>query len=67
MRTEAKIFLSGIVFIPLGIVYGFLTEWTEWVGFLAIPLVGIMAHLHRRVPVQALQGHRAAPRGPGER
>jgi hypothetical protein len=43
MRLESKIFLSGIVFIPVGIIYGFMTEWTEWVGFLAIPLVGVMA------------------------
>ncbi|MDR2255804.1 MAG: cytochrome c oxidase subunit 4 [Arthrobacter sp.] len=42
MRTESKIFLAGIIFIPVGIVYGFMTKWTEWVGFLAIPLVGVM-------------------------
>jgi len=43
MRTESFIFLGGIVFLPIGVIYGIMTDWTEWVGFLAIPLLGIMS------------------------
>lgn len=42
MRKEAILFLWGLIFIPLGAVYGFLTGFHELVGFLAIMLVGCM-------------------------
>ncbi|WP_394162755.1 cytochrome c oxidase subunit 4 [Galactobacter valiniphilus] len=43
MRPEANIFLGGIIFIPLGITYGFLTQFKEWVGFPAFLLLGAMS------------------------
>lgn len=43
MRPEANIFLGGIIFIPIGIVYGFLTQFKEWVGFPALLLLGAMS------------------------
>lgn len=42
MRKEAMLFLGGLVFIPLAVVYGFMTHFTEWVGFPAILLMGVM-------------------------
>ncbi|WP_062079290.1 cytochrome c oxidase subunit 4 [Demequina globuliformis] len=39
MRLEANIFaLPSIFFLGAALVYGFLTEWTEWVGFTGILL-----------------------------
>lgn len=44
MRTEKNLFLIGMpIFVSISLVYGFLTEWSEWVGFLGILLVGGLA------------------------
>ncbi len=44
MKTEKNLFLIGVpIFVPISLVYGFLTEWSEWVGFLGILLVGGLA------------------------
>lgn len=46
MKIETMIFaIVGLFFLPVSIVYGFLTHWTEWVGVLALLLcfgLGIM-------------------------
>ncbi|WP_029088547.1 cytochrome c oxidase subunit 4 [Brevibacterium album] len=43
MKTSAWLFGLGIFFFaPVAIVYGFLTEWQEWVGLPGILLVGGM-------------------------
>ncbi|MFC8304792.1 cytochrome c oxidase subunit 4 [Specibacter sp. NPDC057265] len=40
MKIESMLFsLTGIFFIPVGTVYGFMTGWTEEVGFLALYLL----------------------------
>ncbi|GAA2549153.1 hypothetical protein HD598_000613 [Neomicrococcus aestuarii] len=44
MKVETGIFLGGAAFfLPVGIVYGFLTGFNEWVGFPAILMVAIMS------------------------
>ena len=44
MRIEKNLFLIGVpIFVPIALVYGWLTEWSEWVGFLGILLVGGLA------------------------
>ena len=43
MHTEWKLFAGGIVFVPMGIVYGFMTEFKEWVGFPAMLLLAAMS------------------------
>ncbi|GAA1348465.1 cytochrome c oxidase subunit 4 [Falsarthrobacter nasiphocae] len=44
MKIESNIFLFLVpFFLVVGVVYGFMTEWTEWVGMLAIPVTGLMA------------------------
>ncbi|GER22128.1 putative cytochrome c oxidase polypeptide 4 [Zafaria cholistanensis] len=44
MKIESWLFLGGIFFfIPVGIVYGVMTEWNEWVGFPALFMVAGMA------------------------
>lgn len=44
MKTAAIIFSSGILFfLPIGFIYGFLTDFQELVGFPAILLVGLMS------------------------
>jgi hypothetical protein len=44
MRTEANVFnIPGIFFFLVGIVYGFLTGFDEWVGLTAILLTGGLA------------------------
>ena len=41
MKVEAWLFmLVGAFFIPVGTVYGFMVNWQEHVGFLALFLVG---------------------------
>jgi hypothetical protein len=46
MKIESWIFGGmAIFFVPVGVVYGFITEWTEPVGFLALWLVGGLAGL----------------------
>ena len=41
MKIEARLFLWGTPFFVLaGVVYGFMVDWQEPVGFLAMPLVG---------------------------
>ncbi len=43
MKIESRIFLFMFpFFIVIGVVYGFMVEWKEWVGFLAIPVTGLM-------------------------
>ncbi|MGV3103429.1 cytochrome c oxidase subunit 4 [Rothia sp. 32237D007AR] len=43
MKLLAKIFgLIGIFLIPVGIVYGFMTQFTEWAGFPAILATAVM-------------------------
>ncbi|PJI37235.1 hypothetical protein CTI14_65990 [Methylobacterium radiotolerans] len=33
MKIETMIFgIVGLFFLPVAIVYGFMTQWTEWVG-----------------------------------
>ena len=40
MRIESWIFGAGVFFfVPISIIYGFLTNWSEWVGILGILLV----------------------------
>ena len=40
MKIESWIFGSGVFFfVPVALVYGFLTSWGEWVGILGILLV----------------------------
>lgn len=37
MKIESWLFLGGVFFfLPVGIVYGIMTEWQEWVGFPAL-------------------------------
>ncbi|WDF31874.1 cytochrome c oxidase subunit 4 [Arthrobacter agilis] len=44
MKIEKNLFLYGVpIFIPVAFIYGWLTEWSEWVGFLGIMLVGGLA------------------------
>lgn len=45
MKVESWIFLGGIFFFtPIAVVYGYMTNWTEWVGLLALlMLVGLSA------------------------
>ncbi|TKV26851.1 cytochrome c oxidase subunit 4 [Arthrobacter sp. NamB2] len=44
MRIEKNLFLIGLpIFVVIGVIYGFLTEFSEWVGFLGILLVGGLA------------------------
>lgn len=43
MRNEARVFnWPAIFFIIAGLVYGYVTDWSEWVGLLAILLSGGM-------------------------
>lgn len=44
MKIESWIFGGlAIFFVPVGVVYGLVTHWTEPVGFLALWLVGALA------------------------
>lgn len=44
MKVETGLFFWGVpFFIPVGFIYGWLTGWNEWVGFLGILLVGGLA------------------------
>lgn len=44
MKIEAQLFYLGAVFfVPVGIVYGFLTEWQEPVGVTGLLLTGGLA------------------------
>ena len=44
MKIESRIFGLGVFFfVPVAFIYGYLTNWTEWVGALAILLVGGLA------------------------
>ncbi|MDF2049350.1 cytochrome c oxidase subunit 4, partial [Arthrobacter sp. Cr_A7] len=44
MKIESWIFGAGVFFfVPVALVYGFLTNWGEWVGILGILLVGGLA------------------------
>ena len=44
MKIESRIFGFGVFFfVPVAIVYGFLTEWNEPVGYLALLLVAGLA------------------------
>ncbi|QCB97575.1 cytochrome c oxidase subunit 4 [Arthrobacter sp. PAMC25564] len=44
MRIESWIFGGGpLFFVPVAVVYGFLTHWTEWVGTLALLLVAALS------------------------
>lgn len=44
MKIEARLFYAGaIFFVPLGIVYGWLTGWNEFVGLVALVLTGGLA------------------------
>ena len=44
MKIESRIFGFGVFFfVPVAFIYGYLTNWTEWVGALAILLVGGLA------------------------
>ena len=44
MKIESWIFGAGVFFfVPISMVYGFLTNWGEWVGILGILLVGGLA------------------------
>lgn len=37
MKIESWLFLGGIFFfVPVGVVYGVMTNWSEWVGFPAL-------------------------------
>ncbi|UXN31085.1 cytochrome c oxidase subunit 4 [Glutamicibacter sp. M10] len=45
MKVESWIFLGGVFFFaPIAVVYGYMTNWSEWVGFMALlMLVGLSA------------------------
>lgn len=44
MKIEARLFYAGVIFfVPLGIVYGWLTSWTEPVGLVSLILTGGLA------------------------
>ncbi|MCB4207530.1 cytochrome c oxidase subunit 4 [Arthrobacter sp. UM1] len=44
MKIESRIFTFLVpFFLVVGLVYGIMTGWTEWVGVLAIPVTGLMA------------------------
>jgi hypothetical protein len=44
VKVETRIFLFlGLFYIPVGIVYGFMTHWHEPLGYLALFLTSIMA------------------------
>lgn len=44
MRIEKNLFLIGVpIFLPISLIYGYLTDWNEWVGFLGILLAGGLA------------------------
>jgi hypothetical protein len=44
VKIESWIFGAGVFFfVPVALIYGFLTNWSEWVGVLGILLVGGLA------------------------
>ncbi len=44
MKIESRIFGLGVFFfVPVALIYGFLTNWSEWVGILGVLLVGGLA------------------------
>ncbi|WP_136611663.1 cytochrome c oxidase subunit 4 [Sinomonas albida] len=44
MKIESWLFGTGVFFfVPVAIVYGFLTHWGEWVGIMGMLLVGGLA------------------------
>jgi hypothetical protein len=44
MKVEAWLFGTGVFFfVPVAVVYGFLTHWSEWVGVLGMLLLGGLA------------------------
>ena len=44
MKIESRIFGLGVFFfVPVSVIYGFLTGWSEWVGILGILLLGGLA------------------------
>jgi hypothetical protein len=44
VKIESWLFGTGVFFfIPVAIVYGFLVNWTEWVGILGMLLLGGLA------------------------
>ena len=44
MKIEAKLFYAGaIFFVPVGLVYGWLTDWNEAVGLAGLVLTGGLA------------------------
>ncbi len=46
MKVEARVFGFGVpFFVIVAFVYGFMTDWKEWVGFPALLLTGLLAGL----------------------
>ncbi len=46
MKVETRIFAWGVPFFLLAaFVYGFMTDWKEWLGFPALLLTGLLAAL----------------------
>jgi hypothetical protein len=44
VKVETRLFFWGVpFFVPVSLIYGFLTNWSEWVGILGILLVGGLA------------------------
>jgi hypothetical protein len=44
VKIEKNLFMYGVpFFIVVAVVYGLLTEWSEWVGFIGILLAGGLA------------------------
>lgn len=44
MKVESWLFGTGVFFfVPISIIYGFLTHWSEWVGILGMLLLGGLA------------------------
>lgn len=44
MQIESRLFFMGVpFFLVVDVVYGFMTNWSEWVGILGILLVGGLA------------------------
>ena len=51
MKIESWIFGAGVFFfVPVSVVYGFLTNWHEWVGTLGILAVARPLRNDRRLP-----------------
>ena len=68
MKIESRIFGFGaFFFVPVSVIYGFLTGWTEWVGILGVLLLGGLAGMIGAYLALHRQARRDASRGPQRR